>query len=71
MPVEALKRSPASEPAEGLNRGLQALAVGDLCSLGDFVQKVAAVWLGEFYFATPYTLGQYLLMDYVQLQRET
>jgi Ca-activated chloride channel family protein len=35
-------------------------------SLIDFVQKVTEICRGKAYFTTPYTLGQYLLMDYLQ-----
>jgi Ca-activated chloride channel family protein len=35
-------------------------------SLINFVQKVAELCRGKAYFTTPYTLGQYLLMDYMQ-----
>jgi len=35
-------------------------------SLIHFVQKVTELCRGKAYFTTPYTLGQYLLMDYVQ-----
>ncbi len=35
-------------------------------SLVHFVQKVAEICCGKAYFTTPYTLGQYLLMDYMQ-----
>ena len=38
-------------------------------NLVHFVQKVAEICRGKAYFTTPYTLGQYLLMDY--LQRKT
>ncbi|MGH9683639.1 MAG: vWA domain-containing protein [Candidatus Acidiferrales bacterium] len=34
-------------------------------SLVHFVQKVTEICRGKAYFTTPYTLGQYLLMDYV------
>src|SRR3984885_7317319 len=34
-------------------------------SLVQFVQKVTELCRGKAYFTTPYTLGQYLLMDYV------
>jgi len=34
-------------------------------SLVNFVQKVTELCRGKAYFTTPYTLGQYLLMDYV------
>jgi Ca-activated chloride channel family protein len=34
-------------------------------SLINFVQKVAQICRGKAYFTTPYTLGQYLLMDYM------
>jgi Ca-activated chloride channel homolog len=34
-------------------------------SLVHFVQKVTELCSGKAYFTTPYTLGQYLLMDYV------
>ncbi|HEV2234569.1 MAG TPA: VWA domain-containing protein [Terriglobia bacterium] len=32
----------------------------------NFVQKVTEICRGKVYFTTPYTLGQYLLMDYMQ-----
>ncbi|MGH9791122.1 MAG: hypothetical protein ACRD5W_07935, partial [Candidatus Acidiferrales bacterium] len=35
-------------------------------SLVNFVQKVTQMCRGKAYFTTPYTLGQYLLMDYMQ-----
>ena len=35
-------------------------------SLVHFVQKVTEICRGKAYFTTPHTLGQYLLMDYVQ-----
>jgi Ca-activated chloride channel family protein len=31
-----------------------------------FVQKVTEICRGKAYFTTPYTLGQYLLMDYMK-----
>ena len=34
-------------------------------SLVNFVQKITELCRGKAYFTTPYTLGQYLLMDYV------
>jgi len=34
-------------------------------SLVQFVQKITELCRGRAYFTTPYTLGQYLLMDYV------
>jgi Ca-activated chloride channel family protein len=34
--------------------------------LVSFVQKVTEICHGKAYFTTPYTLGQYLLMDYMQ-----
>jgi Ca-activated chloride channel family protein len=34
--------------------------------LVNFIQKVTEICRGKAYFTTPYTLGQYLLMDYVQ-----
>ena len=35
------------------------------CSLVHFVQKITEMCHGKAYFTTPYTLGQYLLMDYM------
>jgi len=35
-------------------------------SLVHFVQKITEICRGKAYFTTPYTLGQYLLMDYMQ-----
>ena len=34
--------------------------------LVQFVHKVSQMCRGKAYFTTPYTLGQYLLMDYMQ-----
>ena len=30
-----------------------------------FVQKITEICRGKAYFTSPYTLGQYLLMDYM------
>ena len=35
-------------------------------ALVNFVQKITQMCRGKAYFTTPYTLGQYLLMDYMQ-----
>ena len=40
-------------------------------SLVNFVQKVTELCRGKAYFTTPYTLGQYLLMDYMQRKTRT
>ncbi len=40
-------------------------------SLVRFVQKVTEMCRGKAYFTTPYTLGQYLLMDYVDRKTRT
>ena len=39
--------------------------------LVNFVQKVTELCRGKAYFTTPYTLGQYLLMDYMQRKTRT
>jgi Ca-activated chloride channel family protein len=39
--------------------------------LVNFVQKVTEMCRGKAYFTTPYTLGQYLLMDYMQRKTKT
>ncbi len=39
--------------------------------LVQFVQKVTAMCRGKAYFTTPYTLGQYLLMDYMSRKTRT
>jgi Ca-activated chloride channel family protein len=39
--------------------------------LVNFVQKVTAICKGKAYFTTPYTLGQYLLMDYMNRKTRT
>ncbi len=36
-----------------------------------FVQKVTQMCRGKAYFTTPYTLGQYLLMDYMSRKTKT
>jgi Ca-activated chloride channel homolog len=40
-------------------------------SLVQFVQKITHMCKGKAYFTTPYTLGQYLLMDYMQRKTKT
>jgi len=40
-------------------------------SLVHFVQKITAMCRGKAYFTTPYTLGQYLLMDYMSRKTKT
>mgnify|MGYP003485627080 CR=1 FL=1 len=42
--------------------GAIRLTEGDIVS---FVRRVAEICRGKAYFTTPYTLGQYVLMDYV------
>jgi len=39
--------------------------------LVNFVQKVTEMCKGKAYFTTPYTLGQYLLMDYMNRKTKT
>ena len=39
--------------------------------LVNFVQKVTEICRGKVYFTTPYTLGQYLLMDYMNRKTRT
>ena len=39
--------------------------------LVQFVQKVTQMCRGKAYFTTPYTLGQYLLMDYMSRKTKT
>src|SRR6266849_8031944 len=39
--------------------------------LVQFVQKVTEMCRGKAYFTTPYTLGQYLLMDYMSRKTQT
>ena len=39
--------------------------------LVQFVQKVTQICKGKAYFTTPYTLGQYLLMDYMNRKTRT
>jgi len=36
-----------------------------------FVRRVASICRGKAYFTTPYTLGQYLLMDYMNRKTRT
>ena len=38
--------------------------------LVQFVQKVTEMCRGKAYFTTPYTLGQYLLMDYMSKDQD-
>ena len=39
--------------------------------LVSFVRRVAAICRGKAYFTTPYTLGQYVLMDYMDKKTKT
>jgi hypothetical protein len=39
--------------------------------LVQFIQKVTELCRGKAYFTTPYTLGQYLLMDYMNRKTRT
>ena len=39
--------------------------------LVSFVKKVTEMCRGKAYFTTPHTLGQYLLMDYMQKKVRT
>ena len=39
--------------------------------LVNFIQKVTELCRGKAYFTTPYTLGQYLLMDYMNRKTRT
>jgi Ca-activated chloride channel homolog len=41
------------------------------CGLVQFVQNVTEMCRGKAYFTTPYTLGQYLLMDYMSRKTKT
>jgi Ca-activated chloride channel family protein len=41
------------------------------CQLVQFVHKVSQMCRGKAYFTTPATLGQYLLMDYMQRRSKT
>ena len=36
-----------------------------------FVRRVASICRGKAYFTTPYTLGQYVLMDYMDRKTRT
>jgi Ca-activated chloride channel family protein len=39
--------------------------------LVSFVRRVAEICRGKAYFTTPHTLGQYVLMDYVDKKTRT
>ncbi len=39
--------------------------------LVSFVRRVADICKGKAYFTTPYTLGQYVLMDYMDKKTKT
>ena len=52
--------------AGGLGILINTFMLASDYSLVHFVQKVTELCRGKAYFTTPYTLGQYLLMDYVQ-----
>ena len=39
--------------------------------LVNFVRQVTEICKGKAYFTTPYTLGQYLLMDYMNRKTRT
>ena len=44
---------------------INTFMLASVYSLVHFVQKITELCRGKAYFTTPYTLGQYLLMDYV------
>jgi Ca-activated chloride channel family protein len=39
--------------------------------LVEFVKRVSEISRGKAYFTTPYTLGQYVLMDYMDRKTRT
>ena len=53
--------------------GYRVYRIGYAQVSGDqpFVQKVTEICRGKAYFTTPYTLGQYLLMDYMNRKTRT
>ena len=58
----------------GAGAGIGAATVHMLARDPDlvaFVRRVAAVCRGKAYFTTPYTLGQYVLMDYMNRKTKT
>src|ERR1700758_987438 len=66
-----------SETLEEVNKGKRAgimintFMLASDYSLVQFVQKITQMCRGKAYFTTPYPLGQYLLMDYMQRKTKT
>ena len=57
----------AARPASMINTFMLARDY----DLVGFVRRVAEICRGKAYFTTPYTLGQYVLMDYVDKKTRT
>ena len=49
----------------GILISLQFMLAQPVRDLVAFVRRVARICHGKAYFTTPYTLGQYVLMDYM------
>ncbi len=67
--IERLARVIADEKLAGVLINTFMLASDQ--GLIQFVQKVTEMCRGKAYFTTPYTLGQYLLMDYMSRKTKT
>ena len=50
---------------------INTFLLASVYGLVQFVQKVTEMCRGKAYFTTPYTLGQYLLMDYMSRKTKT
>ena len=56
---------------EAAQRGFEACIEARDYDLVSFVRRVAEICKGKAYFTTPYTLGQYVLMDYMDKKTKT
>ena len=61
--ISRLWKKSAAASAQGIL--INTFMLASDYGLVHFIQKVTELCRGKAYFTTPYTLGQYLLMDYV------
>ena len=60
-----------SEPLQAQGILINTFMLASDYGLVNFIQKVTELCRGKAYFTTPYTLGQYLLMDYMNRKTRT
>jgi len=69
MRVRQADPPPRGEPR--ISNPMYTFMLASDYGLVNFVQKVTEICRGKAYFTTPFTLGQYLLMDYMNRKTRT